>query len=127
MLFYCSPISRKYHIVYNNGIEISRVLISSETVVPAQNMIISKGAETGYANYGLGSKYVGMVTSFHSGYTGHHLLVTNLNNGKQVTVTIIGSGPFDGGLMDMGTEPFQLLGGSLSSGHLYNVAVQLLD
>jgi rare lipoprotein A (peptidoglycan hydrolase) len=68
-----------------------------------------------------------MTTSFYKGMTGHHLLVTNLSNGKQVTVAIIGSGPFNGPLMDMGTEPFQAIGGRLSDGFIPQVSVQLLD
>ncbi len=117
-------IQKKYHVVYNDGVEVSRTLTSSETLVAVQDKIVSKGAEIGRANFGY---YSGMVTSYYKGYTGHHLAVTNLDNGKQVTVTIIGSGPFNGPLMDMGTEPFQAIGGSLGSGYLPNVAVQFLD
>jgi hypothetical protein len=46
----------------------------------------------------------------------------------QVGVIIAaGAGPFNGPLMDMGTEPFQAIGGRLSDGFIPQVSVQLLD
>jgi uncharacterized protein YabE (DUF348 family) len=117
-------VKKTYHVVYKNGVEVSRWLISTVITVPVQHKIVARGVINGRANFGY---YDGMVTSFYKGMTGHHLLVTNLANGKQVTVRIIGSGPFNGPLMDMGTEPFKAIGGSLSTGYLPSVSVSLID
>lgn len=117
-------IKKIYHVVYKNGKEVSRVLKSQKTVIARQDKVIGRGIMTGRANFGY---YSGMVTSFFMGMTGRHLLVTNLANGRSVKVEIIGSGPFNGPLMDMGTAPFQAIGGRLSDGYLPSVSVQLLD
>jgi uncharacterized protein YabE (DUF348 family) len=117
-------VNKSYRVEYRNGVEVSRIVTNSETITGVQDKVVYKGAEIGRANFGY---YDGMVTSYYRGWTGKYLLVTNLDNGKQVKVRIIGSGPFNGPLMDMGTEPFQMLGGTLSGGFLPNVAVQLAD
>ncbi len=117
-------VKKTYRILYKNGVEVSRRLILKETVNLKQDKIIASGIITGRANFGY---YSGMVTSFYKGMTGKYLLVTNLSNGKQVKVKIIGSGPFNGPLMDMGTEPFQIIGGSLRDGYIPKVSVQLID
>lgn len=117
-------VKRTYHVVYRNGIEISRWLKGTKVLTAKRDKIVESGVITGRANFGY---YSGMVTSFFKGMTGHHLLVTNNENGKQVKVLIIGSGPFGGPLMDMGTEPFQAIGGSLRDGYIPSVSVQLLD
>lgn len=117
-------IKKIYHIVYKNGVMVSKTLSSSIITKASQTKIITRGIKVGRANFGY---YDGMTTSFYMGMTGHHLLVTNLANGKQVTVTIIGSGPFNGPLMDMGTAAFQAIGGTLSSGYIPSVSVALLD
>lgn len=121
--------SRKntYRVTYKDGEEISRRLMSSVTLQQKRDAKIIRGAEIGRANFGY---YKGMVTSFHSAKSsmvGRYLLVTNLSNGKSVKVRIIGSGPFNGPLMDMGTEPFQAIGGNLRDGYIPKVMVQLLD
>lgn len=115
---------KTYHVVYKNGAEVERTLMGSAVVSPKQDKIVTSGVIIGRANFGY---YSGMVTSFYKGMTGRYLLVTNLANGKQVKVKILGSGPFNGPLMDMGTEPFQAIGGSLSSGYIPSVSVQLVD
>ena len=115
---------KTYRIRYKNGVEVSRKLIATSSVSPVVNKIVTSGSITGRANFGY---YSGMVTSFYKGMTGKYLLVTNNANGKQVKVKIIGSGPFNGPIMDMGTEPFQAIGGKLSSGYLSSVTVQLVD
>lgn len=117
-------LKKTYHVIYKNGVESNRWLLSKEIVTAKKDKIIANGIITGRANFGY---YDGMVTSFYKGMTGHYLLVTNLANGKQVKVKIIGSGPFNGPLMDIGTEPFQMIGGKLSDGYLTNVSVQLVD
>lgn len=113
-----------YQVVYKNGVEVSKVLIGSETLTPKQDELVTTGILIGRANFG---NYAGMVTSFYKGMTGHYLIVTNLANGEQVRVEIIGSGPFNGPLMDMGTAAFEAIGGSESSGYIPNVSVQLAD
>lgn len=116
-----------YRITYKDGEEVSRVLISSKVTKSKRDKIILRGAETGATNFGW---YEGYVTSFYratSSMVGKHLLVTNLDNGKSVTVEIIGNGPFTGQLMDMGYKAFQAIGGSTMQGRLYNVMVQLID
>jgi hypothetical protein len=117
-------IKKTYHVVYKNGQEVSRWLIGSELITPKQNKIIALGIITGRANFG---NYSGMVTSFYKGMTGRYLLVTNLANGRQVRVKIIGSGPFNGPIMDLGIEPFKAIGGNISSGFIPKVSVQLVD
>lgn len=117
-------LKKTYHIVYKNGVMVSKTLSASVVTKPAQAKIVTRGIKVGRANFGY---YDGMTTSFYLGMTGKHLLVTNLANGKQVTVKIIGSGPFNGPLMDMGTAAFQAIGGSLSSGYIPSVSVALLD
>ena len=116
-----------YRITYKDGEEVARKTISTIVTTQKRDAVILRGAEVARANFGY---YTGMVTSFHSAkasMVGKFLLVTNLANGKSVKVKIIGSGPFNGPLMDMGTEPFQAIGGSLRSGYLPNVMVQLID
>ena len=115
---------KTYHVVFRNGVEVTRDLIGSVVTRSEQNKIITAGVLIGRANFGY---YSGMVTSFYRGMTGRYLLVTNLDNGRQVKVRIIGSGPFNGPLMDMGTEPFTAIGGSLSSGYIPQVSVQLVE
>jgi uncharacterized protein YabE (DUF348 family) len=117
-------IKKTYHVVYKNGQEVSRWLIGSELITPKQNKIIASGIITGRANFGY---YSGMVTSFYKGMTGRYLLVTNLANGRQVKVRIIGSGPFNGPILDLGVEPFKAIGGNISSGYIPQVSVQLVN
>lgn len=115
---------KTYRVIYHNGIEVSRRLLSSVIVSAKEDKVTLFGIVTGRANFGY---YSGMVTSFYKGMTGRYLLVTNLANGKQVKVKIIGSGPFNGPILDMGTEPFQAIGGKISDGFIPSVSVQLLD
>jgi uncharacterized protein YabE (DUF348 family) len=113
-----------YQVTYQNGVLVSKTLVSSTVSAQEQDQIVATGILVGRANFGY---YSGMVTSFFEGMTGHYLLVTNLANGEQVKVEIIGSGPFDGPLMDMGTAAYEAIGGSESSGFIPQVSVQLVD
>jgi hypothetical protein len=119
-------IKKIYRIYYENGVEVSRRLLSKVTTIAMQNKIISSGIITGQSNYG--DIYHGMTTSFYkNGYMGKYLLVTNLSNGKQVRVKIVDLGPINGPILDLGIEAFQLIGGSTFHGHIDSVSVQLVD
>lgn len=116
---------KTYRVTYKNRVEVARRFIKKTTTVSKKDKIIASGVVLGRANFGY---YTGMVTSFYkSGYQGRYLLVTNLSNGKQVKVKIIGAGPFNGPILDMGTEPFQAIGGRISDGFIPSVSVQLVD
>jgi hypothetical protein len=121
-------IKKIYRAYYENGIEVSRRLLTKETTIAMQNKVISSGVITGQSNYGKSSVYPGLTTSFYkNGYMGKYLLVTNLSSGKQVRVKIVDFGPINGPILDLGEEAFELIGGSTSHGHIDRVSVQLVD
>ena len=116
-----------YRITYKDGEEVARKTISTIVTTQKRDAVILRGAEKGSTNWGW---YDGYVTSFYratASMVGKHLLVTNLDNGKTVTVRIIGNGPFTGQLMDMSRSAFIAIGGDPDQGRLYNVMVQLID
>ena len=123
-------ISKKYHVVYNNGVEISRTQISSSVVVQVANQIISTGAQIGAASYVSDGTYAGygsMVAAFKDTRIkkGSKVLVTNLNTGTQIIVTVVDRGPYvDGRIIDLTETAFRALGGLSGQGVLYNVSVQ---
>jgi len=115
-------VEETYHIFYENGLPVKKIFLSSKFTKPVTNRIIERGVQYGVANFGY---YSGFTTAF-KGKRGAKLLVTNLDNGRQVIVTVVDYGPVNG-LLDLSLEAFRALGGSTVAGRLRNVAVQLVD
>jgi uncharacterized protein YabE (DUF348 family) len=111
-----------YHIVYKNGVEVSRTLTGTTVSGYPEDKIVYRGAQIGRANWG---HYGTMQTAF-KGTKGQKLLVTNLDNGRQIIVTVVDYGPVNA-LLDLSPDAFEALGVSLDQGHTDNVAVQLTE
>lgn len=124
-------IRKTYRIRYRNGVEVSRALISRETIASAVSKVVVSGSISGKAKWGAyyESNYGPYTTAFHySGYTGKYLLVTNVANGKSVRVKIVDLGPTNG-LLDLSTTALEEIGamGSVNFVGYATVMVQLVD
>jgi hypothetical protein len=124
-------VARTYRIRSVNGSEVSRVLVSQEVVRAAVDEVREIGAAasqspvptptpTTPAPKGSTHTETGQATWYdtgHSGLTaahpwlpfGTHVNVTDLANGKTVTVVINDRGPFGGRIIDLSSEAFALL------------------
>jgi uncharacterized protein YabE (DUF348 family) len=116
-----------YHIVYKNGVEASRTLTSSVINNYAESRVVYRGALVGVASHVSDGTYNRlMVTAFKEAPRGTKLMVTNLNNGKQILVTVVDSGPYvPGRILDLSPDAFRALGGT--TGLLSNIAAQIVD
>jgi uncharacterized protein YabE (DUF348 family) len=122
-------ISKVYHVVYKNGVEVSRWLKSSSVTRPVQHKIVFRGSMSGKSNWGpyYEDNKGPYTTSFHyPGYVGRYLLITNNATKKQVKVKIVDIGP-DAALLDLSTTAFEEIGGSVFHGHIDSVTVSLID
>jgi hypothetical protein len=123
-------IKKTYHVVYQDGVEVSRWLKSTATTIQKQDKIITTGVITGKVTIGdyYDAHYGPYTTSFYrTGYSGRTLLVTNNANGKQVKVKIVDFGPTNGPIMDLATTAYKEIGGLVWQGNIPSVSVQLLD
>jgi uncharacterized protein YabE (DUF348 family) len=120
-------LKKTYHLVYENGVEVSKTLTNSVTVTSLVDRIIYRGAIVGIASEVSDGTYgQAMVTAFKDAPRGTKLFVTNLNNGKQIEVTVVDSGPYvSGRILDLSPDAFQALGGT--SGLLQNIAAQIVE
>lgn len=102
-----------YQIITENGVEVSRVIISETILEYSQNKIIVRGTKVLY-------KYIGggkaswfswnPGTCAYRGYLGRKLRVTNLSNGKSVIVKVVSWGPADTRrIIDLSSDAFAKL------------------
>jgi hypothetical protein len=108
---------RTYAITYRNGREASRTLLAARTITPAQDqvllrgMVASSGPPSG-TQYGEGTWYDfcptdGLFAAHKTLPFGTHVTVTNLANGKSVTVVINDRGPYGPGrIIDLCPQAF---------------------
>lgn len=122
-------VKKTYRVIYKDGVETSRRLIGTVVTLPKQDEIVMRGSITGIASHIAKDHpfYPPMSTAFR-GYKGRSLLVTNLDNGKSVTVRVVDFGPRveTGKIIDLSYDAFTALSGG-RTGLLGNVNVQLLD
>lgn len=116
-----------YHIIYKNGVVASRTLTNSTIGNYPENRVIYRGALVGVASHvSEGTYNQSMATAFKEAPRGTKLIVTNLNNGRQILVTVVDSGPYVAGrILDLSPDAFRALGGT--SGLLPNIAAQLMN
>ena len=111
---------KTYKIRKENGQEVSRKLIRDEVLQPAQNKIIYKGTKTIVYGTGIATWYnwiSGMRAAHNSLPYGTKVLVTNLANGKQTTVTIVDHGIQGEAIIDLSADAFSQIA-SLSQGKI---------
>lgn len=120
-----------YRIVYEDGKVKSRTLLNTEVVrqpVPEVTLVgtfrpklkVAKGSQTGGASW---YTQPGMMAAHRTLPLGTVVRVTNLANGKQVTVTIRDRGPYvDGRIIDLSDAAFSQL--SPQSRGVLNVKIE---
>jgi len=116
-----------YEVTRENGIEISKVLLSSEVTKEAVGETLLIG--TRVTSYGEGvasydDSVSGMVATCNLVSAGTMIRVVNLSNGMSVTVKSIGKGLRRDRIIDLSPEAFQALGVSLSKGLINNVRLE---
>lgn len=119
-----------YDVTRENGVEISRVLLSSEVVTEPVNEIVYIG--TKIVSYGSGiasfdSSVSGMVATCNLVSRGTRILVVNLYNGKSVEVVSIGKGLRSDRIIDLSPEAFEALGASIGQGLIQNVRLEKVN
>jgi rare lipoprotein A (RlpA)-like double-psi beta-barrel protein/surface rod structure-forming protein G len=108
---------RTYAITYRNGREVSRTLLAAHTIAAAQDQVLLRGlvASSGPPSgtqYGEGTWYDfcptdGLFAAHKTLPFGTHVTVTNLANGKSVTVVINDRGPYGPGrIIDLCPQAF---------------------
>jgi len=116
-----------YEVTRENGIEISKVLLSVEVISQPVDQIVYIGTKvvsygTGVASYD--DSVSGMVATCNLVPRGTVIRVVNLANGKSVEVTSIGKGLTEERVIDLSPEAFTALGASLSQGLIQNVRLE---
>jgi hypothetical protein len=111
---------RTYAVTYRNGRQAGRVLLGSQTITPAQDQVLlrgtvaSSGPPTG-TQYGEATWYDfcptdGLFAAHKTLPFGTHVTVTNLDNGKSVTVVINDRGPYGPGrIIDLCPQAFAII------------------
>ena len=80
----------------------------------------------GQASYYANPKHPGLIAAHRTLPFGTHLLVTNLGNGRSVTVVVVDRGPFlRARIIDLSTRAADVLG--FRSAGLAQVKVELVD
>jgi hypothetical protein len=108
---------RTYAITFRNGRQVSRTLVAAHTILPAQDQVLLRGlvASSGPPSgtqYGEGTWYDfcptdGLFAAHKTLPFGTHVTVTNLGNGKSVTVVINDRGPYGPGrIIDLCPQAF---------------------
>ncbi len=108
---------RTYAVTYRNGAVVSRVLLSTRPVsVPSDEVLVKGPPAVGSAvQYGEATWYSfcpvhGMYAAHKTLPFGTHVVVTNLDNGKSVTVVINDRGPYGPGrIIDLCPEAFSVI------------------
>lgn len=100
-----------YEVTRENGIEKNRKLIKTETVKEPIEEIIYFGTKEVVYGTGKATWYAAPVMSaaHNSLPRGTKILVTNLSNGKQVVVTVVGPGIQSNAIIDLSPDAFSQL------------------
>lgn len=100
-----------YEVTRENGIEKSRKLIKTETIKEPVDEIIYFGAKEVVYGTGKATWYSApaMSAAHNSLPRGTKILVTNLSNGKQVVVTVVGPGIQSSAIIDLSPDAFSQL------------------
>lgn len=104
--------SRTYEVRRENGQEVGRTLIDSRQVRPPVNQIVVEGTRPPRYESGVASWYhrVGMVAAHKTLPMGTEVRVTNVSNGRTVTVIINDRGPYIAGrIIDLSDDAFAQL------------------
>lgn len=109
---------KTFEVRRENGREVSRKLLDQEQVRAPVRQIVVEGTRPPSSDTGIASWYhrTGMVAAHPSLPFGTEVRVTNLSNGKSVTVVINDRGPYvDGRIIDLSDDAFAQLA-SLGTG-----------
>ena len=107
-----------YRVRTEDGVEVSRTLISARTVREPVSEVVVKGTQPITSQVGQATWYErdGMVAAHKTLPFGTEVTVTNLANGSQVTVVINDRGPYgEGRIIDLSDDAFAQLA-SLGAG-----------
>ena len=103
---------RVYDVTLENGSEVGRTLLRTETVRRPVAQVIVEGTRPPHTETGMASWYhrSGMVAAHRTLPFGTQVKVTNLANGRSVVVVINDRGPFVGGrIIDLSDEAYKQL------------------
>ena len=104
--------SRTYQVRRENGQEVGRTLVDSRQVRAPVKQVVVEGTRPPRYESGIASWYhrVGMVAAHKTLPFGTEVHVTNLSNGRTVTVIINDRGPYiDGRIIDLSDDAFAAL------------------
>jgi uncharacterized protein YabE (DUF348 family) len=105
-------VSRTFEIRTENGREVARTLVNSRQVRSPVRQIVVEGTRPPRSESGIASWYhrVGMVAAHKTLPFGTEVRVTNVANGRTVTVVINDRGPYiDGRIIDLSDDAFAAL------------------
>ena len=111
-------LQKVYEVTLEDGTEVDRKLIRTETVREPVSEVIVEGTRPPHTETGVASWYhrTGMVAAHRTLPFGTQVKVTNLANGRSVVVVINDRGPYVGGrIIDLSDDAFAQLA-SLGSG-----------
>ncbi len=103
---------RTFEVRLENGHEVARTLVDTRRVRPPVAAVVVEGTRPPRSQAGIASWYhrVGMVAAHPSLPFGTEVHVTNVANGKSVTVVINDRGPYvDGRIIDLSDDAFARL------------------
>jgi rare lipoprotein A (peptidoglycan hydrolase) len=104
--------NRTYEVRRENGREVSRTLVDSRQVRPPVKELVVEGTRPPRSESGVASWYhrVGMVAAHKTLPMGTEVHVTNVANGRTVTVIINDRGPYiEGRIIDLSDDAFARL------------------
>ena len=105
-------VQRTFEVRLENGQEVARTLVETRRVRPPVIQLVVEGTRPPRSESGIASWYhrVGMVAAHPSLPFGTEVHVTNVANGKTVTVVINDRGPYvDGRIIDLSDDAFARL------------------
>ena len=105
-------VQRTFEVRLENGREVDRTLVDTRRVRPPVTQVVVEGTRPPRSDSGIASWYhrVGMVAAHPSLPFGTEVHVTNVANGKSVTVVINDRGPYvDGRIIDLSDDAFARL------------------
>lgn len=116
-----------YEVTRENGIEISKVLLSSEVTKEAIGEILLVGTKITSYGSGRATWYVDsteMIAACNLVPKGTILNVVNLANGKSVEVKVVDRIGASSAVIDLSTSAFRALGATLGQGIISNVKLE---
>jgi rare lipoprotein A (peptidoglycan hydrolase) len=105
-------VQRTFEVRLENGREVARTLVDTRRVRPPVTQLVVEGTRPPRSQSGIASWYhrVGMVAAHQSLPFGTEVHVTNVANGKTVTVVINDRGPYVAGrIIDLSDDAFARL------------------